>query len=90
VKRASLNRSKTPKPVPAGGKPRPPMKPKPALPKCKALYEYVAKDIDELSFKEGDIIEVVKERKYFYVLFWVHMLGWYCMHKYRHFTVCSI
>lgn len=80
MKRASLNQSKTPKPVPAGGKPRPPMKPKPVLPKCKALYDYAAKDIDELSFSEGDIIEVVKERKYFCILFWGHLLGSYCMH----------
>lgn len=61
VKRATLNQSTTPKPVPGGGKPRPPMKPKPSLPKCKALYAYAAKDIDELTFKDGDIIEVVKE-----------------------------
>jgi hypothetical protein len=90
VKRATLNQSTTPKPVPGGGKPRPPMKPKPSLPKCKALYAYAAKDIDELTFKDGDIIEVVKECKYFYILFWGHMLGSYCMHKYRYFIVCSI
>jgi SH3 domain. len=81
MKRASLNQSTTPKPVPGGGKPRPPLKPKPALPKCQALYGYTAKDIDELSFQEGDIIEVVKERTYFYILFWGHMLGSYCIHN---------
>lgn len=68
VKRASLSQSATSKPIPGGGKPRPPMKPKPVLPKCKALYDYTAQDLDELSFKEGDIIEIVKERKYFYAL----------------------
>jgi hypothetical protein len=45
------------------------MKPKPALPKCKAMYDYTAQDLDELSFKEGDVIEIVKERKYFYTLY---------------------
>lgn len=69
VKRASLNQSATPKPIPGGGKPRPPMKPKPALPKCKALYDYTAQDLDELTFKEGDVIEVLKEGKYFYVIY---------------------
>jgi len=67
VKRATLNQSTTPKPVPGGGKPRPPGKPKPALPKYKAMYDYAAKDVDELSFQEGDIIEVLNERTYFYV-----------------------
>jgi hypothetical protein len=45
------------------------MKPKPTLPKCKALYDYTAQDLDELSFKEEDIIEILKECKYFYVLY---------------------
>jgi hypothetical protein len=45
------------------------MKPKPALPKCKALYDYTAQDLDELSFKEGDVIEVLNEGNYFYVLY---------------------
>ena len=63
VKRASLSQANTLKPVPGGGKPRPAMKPKPALPKAKALYDYTAQDLDEMTFKEGDIIEIVKERK---------------------------
>ncbi|CAB3366602.1 Hypothetical predicted protein [Cloeon dipterum] len=49
------------KPVPGGGKPRPVMKPKPALPKCKALFDYQAQDLDELELKEGDVIEILKE-----------------------------
>lgn len=46
---------------------RPPIKerkPKmvePNYPKCKALYEYVAGDSDELSFNPGDIIYILKE-----------------------------
>ena len=71
MKRATLNQSTTPKPVPGGGKPRPPAKTKPALPKYKALYDYTASDVDELSFKEGDIIEVLSQRMYFYVPFLV-------------------
>lgn len=33
------------------------------------MYDYTAQDLDELSFKEGDVIEIVKERKYFYTLY---------------------
>ncbi|XP_047117014.1 unconventional myosin-Ie-like [Schistocerca piceifrons] len=51
-KRASV------KPVPGGGKPKPPAKPKKQV---KAMYDYSAQDLDELSFQEGDIIEVIKE-----------------------------
>lgn len=28
---------------------------------CKAIYDYDATDTDELTFKEGDIIEIIKE-----------------------------
>ncbi|XP_041364734.1 unconventional myosin-Ie-like [Gigantopelta aegis] len=49
------------KPTPAGGKPRPGLKPKPKLPQCKCLYAYDAQDTDELSFNTGDIIDIVKE-----------------------------
>ena len=54
------------KPAPAPGKPRPKPKPPtkaPALPKCRCLYAYDALDVDELSFNEGDIIEIIKEGK---------------------------
>lgn len=65
MKRASLKESEG-KPAPGGGRPRPPLKPKPpALPKCKALYEYTAQDLDEISFKEGDLIDLIKERKFY-------------------------
>ncbi|XP_039275959.1 unconventional myosin-Ie [Nilaparvata lugens] len=47
-------------------KPPPPTKKpnvmaKPNIPRVKALYNYSAQDLDELSFKEGDIIDLIKE-----------------------------
>ena len=38
-----------------------PPAPKPNLPLCKALYDYDATDTDELTFTEGDVIEILKE-----------------------------
>ncbi|OWF39023.1 Unconventional myosin-Ie [Mizuhopecten yessoensis] len=57
------NKSSMKKPSPAGGRPKPPAapKPKPAFPQCRCLYAYDAQDVDELSFNEGDIIDLVKE-----------------------------
>lgn len=51
------------KPSPGAGrpKPKPTPKPKPSLPQCKCLYAYDAQDTDELSFNEGDMIEIIKE-----------------------------
>ena len=45
------------------------------LPQCKAVYDYDANDTDELTFKEGDTIELVKKGKkhhsiYPYWAFW--------------------
>ncbi len=40
---------------------RPPPAPKPSLPQVKALYDYDATDTDELSFKENDILDLLKE-----------------------------
>ena len=49
----------------SGPTPRPRNKPQlPSLPKVKALYDYSPQDLDELGLKEGDIIEVLKERKF--------------------------
>lgn len=49
-------------PPPGAGRPKPPpQKPKPSLPKCRCLYAYDAQDTDELSFNEGDTIEILKE-----------------------------
>ncbi len=42
-------------------KKRKPPAPEPNYPKCTALYEYNAADSDELSFKAGDILYIVKE-----------------------------
>ena len=55
------------RPAPAAGRPRPAAKPKPAarpaLPQCRTLYAYDAQDTDELSFNEGDIIDIIQEGK---------------------------
>jgi hypothetical protein len=56
-----LRAKRSSKPVPGGGKAKPAMRPKPSLPKCKALFDYQAQDLDELNLVEGDIIEILKE-----------------------------
>lgn len=58
MKRASLKQ-----PEPVQPRPRPPLKPRPNLQKVKALYEYTAQDLDELTIAPGDIIELIRERK---------------------------
>eukprot|EP01137_Pigoraptor_chileana_P027899 Opistho-2@11102 len=40
---------------------KPPPASKPNVPRCKALYDYEASDVDELSFKAGDIIQIVNK-----------------------------
>ena len=45
-------------------KPRPQKPAVPQLPKAKALYDYNPQDHDEIGFKEGDIVEILKERKF--------------------------
>ena len=42
-------------------KPRKPQPP--SLPKVRALYDYNPQDLDELELKEGEIVEVLKERE---------------------------
>jgi hypothetical protein len=51
------------RPVPGVGrpKPKPAVKPKEQLPQCRCLFAYDAQDTDELSFNEGDIIEILSE-----------------------------
>jgi hypothetical protein len=58
AKRNSLTNQK---PMPGAGRPKPKPKPVVVLPKCTALYDYDAKDVDELTLKEGDTIEIVAE-----------------------------
>jgi len=58
AKRSSLS-----KPTPGAGRPKPKPKPVSMFPKCRALYDYEAKDLDELSLKEGSVLEILKERK---------------------------
>ncbi|ODM95674.1 Unconventional myosin-If [Orchesella cincta] len=60
VKRSSLSNSR---PVPGAGRPKPKPKPVIAGPKCRALYGYDAKDIDELSLKEGDVVDITLEHE---------------------------
>jgi len=55
----STHRKAPPPPTTASGKPPPPRKPQ--IPHVKALYAYEASEVDELSFNEGDVIELVKE-----------------------------
>lgn len=55
------NRHSSAKPKPGAGRPKPNPKPKPTLPQCRCLYAYDAQDTDELSFNEGDTIDIVKE-----------------------------
>jgi myosin-1 len=60
---AGAQRQSLLRPAPAGGRPRPTLKSKPTvqLPQCRCLYPYDAQDTDELSFNEGDIIDVISE-----------------------------
>ncbi|XP_012277258.1 unconventional myosin-Ie [Orussus abietinus] len=51
------------RPLPMARKPQGQKPPKPSLPKVKALYDYSPQDLDELEFKEGDLIEVLKEHE---------------------------
>ncbi|TRY86386.1 hypothetical protein DNTS_012150, partial [Danionella cerebrum] len=54
-------RSKEYKPLPGSGRPKPSPKPVPRIPRCRALYNYDAQDVDELSFQPDDIIEILSE-----------------------------
>lgn len=40
---------------------RPKPQPKAAMPRCRALYQYIGQDVDELSFNVGDVIDILLE-----------------------------
>nr|XP_020636437.1 unconventional myosin-If [Pogona vitticeps] len=47
------------RPPPAAGRPKP--QPKSSGPRCRALYQYLGQDVDELSFNVGDMIDLLME-----------------------------
>lgn len=54
------NNAPSEKPIPGGGRPRPTLKPSQI--RVKAVYDYQSQDVDELTLKEGDLIDLIKER----------------------------
>jgi len=83
VKRVQRRSSGTQnRPAPGAGrpKPRPQPKPKEKLPECRCLYGYEARDTDELSFTEGDVIGIVHEGQslicfslIYFLLLYIHL-----------------
>ena len=51
------------RPVPGGGRPRPKPRAVKSLPRVRALYDYEAADVDEISIKEGETFELIQERE---------------------------
>ncbi|XP_054981018.1 unconventional myosin-If [Sorex araneus] len=47
------------RPVPGVGRPKP--QPRAQGPRCRALYQYVGQDVDELSFNVNEVIEILLE-----------------------------
>uniref|UniRef100_A0A7N9CKG6 Myosin IF n=1 Tax=Macaca fascicularis TaxID=9541 RepID=A0A7N9CKG6_MACFA len=47
------------RPVPGVGRPKP--QPRTHGPRCRALYQYVGQDVDELSFNVNEVIEILME-----------------------------
>lgn len=47
------------RPVPGVGRPKP--QPRAHGPRCRALYQYVGQDVDELSFNVNEVIEILLE-----------------------------
>ncbi|XP_034243725.1 unconventional myosin-Ie-like isoform X2 [Thrips palmi] len=54
-----LNNKVAEKPIPGGGRPRPTLNPSQI--RVKAVYDYQSQDVDELTLKEGDLIDLIKE-----------------------------
>ena len=52
------------RPVPGGGRPRPKPRAVRSLPKVRALYDYEAADVDEITIKEGEVFELIQEREW--------------------------
>ncbi|XP_042334735.1 unconventional myosin-If-like [Sceloporus undulatus] len=57
--RTQRKRSIGQRPPPAAGRPKP--QPKVSGPRCRALYQYLSQDVDELSFNVGDVIDLLME-----------------------------
>ncbi|GAA6066153.1 unconventional myosin-If [Tachysurus ichikawai] len=55
-RRRSINQR--PPPAPSS---RPKASPRPQGPRCRAVYQYVGQDVDELTFDVGDVIDLLKE-----------------------------
>lgn len=47
------------RPVPGVGRPKP--QPRVHGPRCRALYQYIGQDVDELSFNVNEVIEILME-----------------------------
>ena len=57
----SLAGSET-RPAPGGGRPKPkPRASRLATPRVRALFDYDAQDLDEISIREGDVFDLLKE-----------------------------
>ncbi|KAM4708330.1 unconventional myosin-If [Discoglossus pictus] len=52
-------RSVSHKPPPGVGRPKP--QAKPSGPRCRAIYQYLGQDVDELSFNVNDVIDILLE-----------------------------
>ncbi|KAF2985709.1 hypothetical protein EK904_003264 [Melospiza melodia maxima] len=58
ARRVQRRRSVGQRPPPAR---RPKPQPRAEGPRCRALYQYIGQDVDELSFNVGDVIDILME-----------------------------